>query len=145
MSVVGPGFDLRQAVRDIIREVLADRSKAAPQEPESVRIVDDDDLARFVASLLNRLDNPEFAHRLRNGHHRFSLENRHIGNGPIAKEKVLATRTAPALEGVVTQARLMSLNAVSGTVTLSASAVLTPLARDVARTRNIKIVRQDKC
>src|SRR5689334_1055807 len=136
MSVLDPRLDLRQAVRDVIREVLANKSSAAPREPEPVRIDDDVDLAKFVASLLDRLENPEFGRRLRSGGHRFTLAREQVGKALLAEDKPLSSTVSPVLEGVVTEARLTSLTSGSGTVTVSASAVLTPLARDTARARN---------
>ena len=114
--------ELRGMVRDLLREALANRTPATAGV-EAVRIVNDHDLASFVARLIQ----PATLDAVRAGKLRFTLQ--------------AEPTTAGALEGVITEQKLGKL-AGSGTLVLAPTAVLTPLARDKARKLGLKIERR---
>lgn len=116
--------DLRQMVRDVIREVIAQRQPASGVAVETVRIATDHDLAALVA----RITDPATFERVCAGKLRFTL-----GNAP-------ATSHA-ALTGVITEQKISHLTG-AGTLLLAPGAVLTPLARDKARRLGLTIERR---
>jgi hypothetical protein len=114
--------ELRGMVRDLLREVLANRTPPTAGV-ETVRIANDSDLASFVARLIQ----PTTLEAVRAGNLRFTLQS--------------GTPAAGALEGVITEQKLEKL-AGSGTLVLAPGAVLTPLARDRARKLGLKVERR---
>lgn len=128
--------ELRSLVRDVLREVLASRGRAAPAggpRTEAVRIASDVDLAAFVARLAKLMEDPAAAEAIRAGRHRFTLE-------PAPAARPAAGETT-VLRGAVTEAKINRC-AGAGVVVLAADAVLTPLARDRARALGLKIERR---
>ncbi len=117
--------ELRGMVRDVLREVMAQRS--APGV-ESVRLANDADLAAFVA----RLAQPATLEAVRAGKLRFTLQP---GAAPVAAPP------GNALDGVITEQKIDKF-AGQGTLLLAPGAVLTPLARDKARRLGLKIERR---
>ena len=116
--------EIRGMVREVIRDVMAKRVLSAV---ESVRIGSDNDLAAFVARLME----PAVQERVKAGKLRFTL-----GAAPVS--------TAPAantLGGVITE-KVIDRVAGAGTLVLAPDAVLTPLARDRARRLGLKIERR---
>jgi hypothetical protein len=132
--------ELRQMVRAALREVMPARTGPGasatspvtlPSGPlaggptvEQVRIAGDQDLAAFVAHLVD----PATLDRVRSGALRFTLAGAPSSVGP------------QPLSGVVSERRLDGLPAGS-TLVLAPGAVLTPLARDRARRLGMKIER----
>jgi hypothetical protein len=121
--------ELRGMVRDLLREVLANR-KPSTGAVETVRIANDGDLAAFVARVIqaSTLD------AVRSGKLRFALQG---GTAPAAASAV----AGGALEGVITERKLDKI-ARTGTLVLGPGSVLTPLARDKARRLGLKIERR---
>lgn len=125
--------DLRGMVRDVLREVMANRTgQPAAAGVERVRIASDQDLAAFVARLLD----PQTSEAVRSGRLRFSLQ----GSPPEAAAKSVPAAAA-ALDGVITEHRIDKM-AGTGTLVLAPDAVLTPLARDKVRRLGLKIERR---
>lgn len=118
--------DLRAMVREVLRDVVAQRGNAPLAAVESVRIASDADLAAFV----NRLMDPAVQERLKAGKLCFTL-------GPVPA----TTSAGSPLTGVVTE-KTIDRVAGSGTLILGPDAVLTPLARDRARQLKLKIERR---
>lgn len=126
------GNELRSMVREVLREALAQRGGAvAPQAgAEAVRLADDRDLAAFIA----RITAPGVVEQVRSGALRFTLGS------------ITAAAPAPAggpapLTGVVTEQKIEQLKG-AGTLVLAPGAVITPLARDRARSLGLKIERR---
>jgi hypothetical protein len=118
--------ELRHMVRDVLREVMAQRQPQAGSAVETVRIASDHDLAAFVARIIE----PQTLEKLRAGKLRFTL-----GNAP-------APASSPAaLTGVITEQKIDHLKS-AGTLVLAPGAVLTPLARDKARRLGLTIERR---
>ena len=132
---------LRKLVRDVIREVVGETSSPAARRVERARIAADGDLAGFVADLQRRLSDPGFALRLRLGQHRFVLDGTARAEAPDRRERA----AEEALQGVITESRLMTLAGNGTTIRLAPGAILTPLAQDRLRALGIKIEKAGRC
>lgn len=121
--------ELRHMVRDVLREVMAQRNPSnGSNAVESVRIANDHDLASFIARIIE----PATLEKLRAGKLRFTL-------GAAPAPAALASNTA--LTGVITEQKIEGLKG-AGTLILAPGAVLTPLARDKARRLGLTIERR---
>jgi hypothetical protein len=122
--------ELRLMVREILAEALGKRLAApAPSlDPEPVRIASDADLQALVA----RLAAPGGIEAVRAGRLRFVL----AGGGPNGQPAAAAL----ALDGVISERRLSGI-AKGAAVRLAQGAVMTPLARDLARRMGLVIER----
>lgn len=136
---------LRQMVREVLREVLP-RDAVAPVAPVApadspvvrrVRVRDDRDLADLVGQVLDLAADPARAADLRSGHLRFALDTGDVAPAPRPR-----TEAALVVErGAVTE-RLVHRAAQEGrSLQLGPRAVVTPLARDRARTLGVSIER----
>lgn len=128
--------DLRTMVRDVLREVMAQRGAAhgnGGSTVETVRIASDHDLAAFVARVIE----PGTLEKLRSGHLRFTLGAASHAPAPMAT----AAATGPALTGVITEQKIDHYKG-QGRLVLGPDAVLTPLARDKARRLGLTIERR---
>jgi hypothetical protein len=124
---------LRALVRDVIREALAETRRTGAPAAEPVRIASDADLDAFVRRIAGLLREPETAARIEAGAIRFTL-----AAGPAAAAP--ATPAATAQSGLVNERAIDQL-AEGTTLRLDRGAVVTPLARDRARQRRIRIER----
>lgn len=126
---------LRALVREVIGEALAEVRR--PGKPaggngtvaEPVRIATDADLDAFVRRIARLMRDPDAAARIESGALRFTLAG-----------------AAQAPAGGATIDGLVSERAIDGqpegaTLRLGPAAVVTPLARDRARARRIKLER----
>lgn len=120
--------ELRRMIRELLREIVVDR-KGAMTEP--VRIASDQDLQSFI----QRLSTPGTIEAVRAGRLRFTLG--------AANTASPATPSRSVLSGVISERKLGGCTA-GETITLARDAVLTPLARDVARRLGLKIERRDQ-
>ena len=118
--------ELRHMVRDVLREVMAQRGSGGSAAQETVRIATDHDLAAFVA----RVTEPAMAEKIRSGLIRFTL-------GPAPS----ASPPASTLTGVITEQKIGQMKG-PGPLVLAPGAVLTPLARDKARRLGLTIERR---
>ncbi len=146
--------ELRAMVRDLLRETLAgsNQGKAAGAKPHTrkVALATDRHVADFVTLLIGLIDDPATGKLVRTGGIKFTLAGDAQASVPsvsntAAPATVPATRSAEnhtgPLGGVITEARIARL-AGSGTVVLSPGAVITPLARDRARSLGLKFERK---
>lgn len=126
--------DLRTMVRDVLREVMAQRGAAqgGTTAVETVSIANDHDLAAFVARVIE----PGTLEKLRSGHLRFTL-----GAAAHAAPAPMAAAAGPALTGVITEQKIDHYKG-QGRLVLGPDAVLTPLARDKARRLGLTIERR---
>jgi hypothetical protein len=124
--------DLRAMVRDVLRDVMAQRGGASVNggTVEAVRIASDHDLAAFVARILD----PAVLERVRSGQLRFTL-------GAVPAPVPASAAPYAALTGVITEQKIDRLTA-HGRLVLAPGAVLTPLARDKARKLGLVIERR---
>lgn len=116
--------ELRNMVREVLREAMGAKHAPGLSAVEAVRISNDADLQAFI----NRLFDPAIHERVKSGKLRFTL-------GSAA-----APSLGAALTGVITE-KTIDKHAGGGTLALAADAVLTPLARDKARQLGLKIER----
>lgn len=128
--------DLRAMVRDVLREAIAARNGVAAgmQAPHRVRIANDTDLQAFIA----RLASPGVIEAVRAGSLKFGLAVETASAG--STHAIGAPPPNPVLDGVVAERALAGF-AEGSTVKLFANAVLTPLARDLARRKGINFER----
>jgi hypothetical protein len=106
---------------------------------EPVSITSDAELDAFVQRLAQRIEKPAERTAIRSGALRFAL-----GRGAGAR----ATPTGGARRidhGAVTERIVREAAAAEGTIVLGPRAVLTPLARDVARTLGVTIEKEKRC
>lgn len=128
---------LRNMVRDVLREAIASRSGQTFSAVESVRIGSDAELQAFVQRLLD----PAVQERVRSGRLRFTLSQPAGAPPSPAAPPVGNPSPGTPLTGVVSE-KIIDRHAGAGTLILSADAVLTPLGRDRARQLKIRIERR---
>ncbi|WP_136441242.1 hypothetical protein [Pacificoceanicola onchidii] len=139
------------AIRDEIRAILREELSALLAEQagphvETVRIETSDDLTAFARHLLERLSTPDFASRVQSGEIRFALDRAApVAHAPSLPAAPIPVGTepkpvAPMLDQkLVTEADLARFGA--GPLRVPQNARLTPLAKDEARRKGIRIER----
>jgi hypothetical protein len=115
-------------------EVIGDGRSAEAGRIEHVTLESDEDLDRFVRSLLARFESDGAA--IHAGRLRFSLG----GPGPAGGGGVLRIE-----RGAVTERTVKDAAAAGARLVLAPGAVLTPLAREKARALGIDIERERRC
>jgi hypothetical protein len=108
---------------------------------ERVNLRTDADLDGFVRSLVRRLENPRDRMAIRSGKLRFHLGA--IGTGAGA-----APAAGPAMRierGAVTERTVREAAAAGARLVLAPRAVLTPMARDRARSLGVEIEKERPC
>lgn len=125
----------------------AGAARSASGSGEPVRIDDDVDLNGFVRGLAERLRDPDTRDAIRAGRLRFSLRR---SDAPITQ--TAATAQAPGapgqsrtVTGPVTERTIKAAAADGAQLVLGPGAVLTPLARDCARSLGVKIEKERGC
>ena len=113
--------ELRNMVREVLREAMATRGAQTLSAVESVRIGNDTELHAFVQRLLD----PAVQERVKSAKLRFTL----------------ATQSGAPLTGVISE-KIVDRHAGAQTLVLAADAVLTPLGRDRARQLKLRIERR---
>jgi hypothetical protein len=115
-------------------EVIGDGTSAEAGRVEHVALASDEDLDRFVRSLLARFESDGAA--IRAGRLRFSLGRPGPGSsgGAMRIER-----------GAVTERTVKEAAAAGARLLLAPGAVLTPLAREKARALGIEIERERRC
>ncbi len=113
-------------------EVIGEGAGTAAARTEHVTIDSDEDLHRFVQSLLARLQTDGAA--IRAGQLRFSLGKPGPGTSTMRIER-----------GAVTERTVKEAAATGARLVLAPAAVLTPLAREKARALGIEIERERRC
>jgi len=114
---------------------------AADATIERVDLRTDADLDAFVRSLVRRLENPRDRMAIRSGRLRFRLGA--IGTGAGA-----APAAGPAMRierGAVTERTVRDAAAAGARLVLARRAVLTPMARDRARSLGVEIEKERPC
>jgi hypothetical protein len=137
--------ELRALIREVIRDVLPNGLPIT----ETVDLSTDDDLAAFVARLLDL--SPEERDEIRSGRKRFRLATaaaspapaqaappaQGAANGAAVSQNVRRIERGAVTEAVVSQAARAGERLVLGR-----GAVLTPLARDRARASGVQIDKE---
>ncbi len=131
--------ELRALVREVIRDVLPDGLSVT----ETVNLSTDEDLAAFVARLLDLA--PEQRAELRSGRKRFRLAALAAPAAPAAQTRGNGRAGSPVRRiesGAVTE-RMVNAAAQAGErLVLGRWAVLTPLAGDRARAAGVEIEKE---
>jgi hypothetical protein len=148
--------DAREILRELLHDALAGANGAGvtPQIPpppvaavhrpstwkattpppeagaELVALNSDDDLDRFVRTLLARFENPQEREAIRAGRLRFTLRGG-ATSGVVRVER-----------GAVTERKVEEAAKAGARLVLGPAAVLTPLAREKARAKGIEIERE---
>jgi hypothetical protein len=141
--------EVRTLVRDLIKEVLPE--VAHPAEAREVRIDDDGDLANFVATVLQLAQDETQAERLRSGQLRFALARTSGSNSlpftgdgaaPPSDPGSSSRTPRPVLridKGAVTERMIVQALTDGSRIVLGKGAVLTPLARELARKKHLTL------
>lgn len=140
---------LRDEIRAILREeISALRSEVgyAPPASEQVRITSSAELTLFAQELVQRASEPGFAGRVARGELVFELATPMPAAAPAAVSRAIVTgppRKAPyRLEkSLITERDINALDASARSLRIGPASRLTPLARDEARRRGIRIER----
>jgi hypothetical protein len=106
---------------------------------EAITLTSDAELEAFVRRLLQRFENPQERAAIRSGALRFSLARGH--GAPAAA----ATAERRIEHGAVTERLVREAAAADSSIRLGPRAVLTPLARDVARSLGVTIEKEKRC
>lgn len=133
--------ELRSAVRAVLLEVLPAGVSApgtAPGGHDTVELRTDADLDAFVRRVADLCEDPAQRAALRDGPRRFRL---------CAAQEVLPPAEGTALvlrieQGAVTERVVKKAAADGARLVLGPRAVLTPLARDMARTQGVEIKKE---
>lgn len=99
----------------------------------------DAELEAFVRSLLRRFENPRDREAIRTGKLRFALR---------ARADAAVTVTGPVIRverGAVTERAVRDAAAAGARLVLAPAAVLTPMARDRARSLGVQIEKERRC
>jgi hypothetical protein len=106
---------------------------------ERVDLRSDADLDGFVRSLARRLDNPRDRMAILSGRLRFSLA------APATGETAAAGPVLRIEKGAVTERHVREAAEKGARLVLSPRAVLTPMARDRARSLGVEIEKERRC
>lgn len=144
---------LRDEIRAILREEIAALSSeafGAPPASERVRIASGADLTRFAQELVQRMSEPGFAERVARGDLVFDLASPMPAPAPAAIPASAAPSSAPAPrrtapdrldKPLITERDINALDTSARSLRIAPTSRLTPLARDEARRRGIRIER----
>jgi hypothetical protein len=106
---------------------------------EAVSLTSDAELAAFVTRLLDLAEQPRDRLAIRSGALRFTLR-------PGASTPGAAASGVQRIErGAVTERAVRAAAESGSSIVLGPKAVLTPLARDIARTLGVKIEKEKRC
>ena len=137
---------IREEIRNILREELSALfEQREVSHVEYVRIDTSEDLNVFVKHLFGRFSNEDFVAKVRTGEIRFSLKRpSRFGEVPFvpATTPVEDSKREFLDKKLITEADLASFG--SGCLCVPLSARITPLAKDEAQRRGIRIEKVDK-
>ena len=144
LAGLGPE-ELRAAVRAVLREVLPPGTVAEPGAgTHDVVIATDADLTAFVRRVAALCEDDEVRTAMQAGHHEFRLAGGSLGLETVAARPPRPAE-APVLRverGAVTERVVIKAAANGGRLVLGRGAVLTPLAKDKARSLGVEIEKE---
>ncbi len=131
----------REQLRALVREALQDALPSLGQGgPRPVSIRDDAELAAFVADVVRLADDPRDGPRLRAGEIRFRLVH---APAPAVPRPAVDTAPEHRVErGAVTERHVRAAESAGARLVVGPRAVLTPMARDRARSAGVEVVRE---
>ena len=109
---------------------------------ETVRIDGDEDLQAFVRALVTRLESPRERLAIKAGRLRFQLRR---STAPVGAPGAAAGPVVRVAQGAVTERHIREAHSSGARLVLARAAVLTPLARDAARSLGVQIERESQC
>jgi hypothetical protein len=112
---------------------------------ETVRIVSDEDLQTFVRALAGRLENPRDRLAIKTGRLRFALQRAATAGTLAETPGTDAQEVVRVQKGAVTERHVRDAASRGARLVLARGAVLTPLARDSARSLGVQIEKEGKC
>lgn len=138
---------IRDEVRAILREEIAvlrgEIAGKAATQTENVRITGSADLNRFARDLVQRSADPEFAARILRGELMFDLAPDTVTHHAPIVTGSASSEPARLDKALVTERDIVALDASARSVRVARRSCLTPLARDEARRRGIRIERTE--
>jgi hypothetical protein len=133
--------DLRAAVRSVLREVLPDAG-AAPTGPSGdVVIATDADLTAFVRRVAAMCEDADVRGAFLDGRHGFRLTGASPGLVTVAAQPPRPAEVRIE-RGAVTERTVVKAAADGTRLVLGRGAVLTPLAKDKARSLGVEIEKE---
>lgn len=137
---------LREEIRAILREELAALRSEASASIEKVRITSTAELDRFARDLVRRAASPDFSRVVAEGQVRFELVGPSASAPPATSTMDIVTSSPPAAaptldKTLITERDIAALEPSVRSLRLAKRSRLTPLARDEARRRGIRIER----
>lgn len=132
------GDELRALVRATLREVLPQLS-TGDRTVEPVQLRDDADLQAFVARVVALAQDPATAQDLRDGRHRFTLAP---GSGSVSGQPAAAVAPQRVTRGAVLERHVRAAASAGTRIIAAPGVVVTPLARERARTSGVEIVTE---
>lgn len=143
---------LREEIRAILREEIAalrsGLAAPAPCETERVRLTSSAELNRFAADLVRRAADPAFRERVARGEIMFELAQGHAPGAAASAAPIVqgpARRAPERLEKtLITERDIAALGGEVRSLQLTPHSRLTPLARDEARRKGIRIERTER-
>ena len=137
---------LRDEIRAILREeisALRSESPAAAPSVERVRVSSSADLTRFAQDLIRRAGDTEFCARVARGELVFELSAATAAGGPIVSGP--PQRQSDTLDKtLITERDIATISPSARSLRIAPHSRLTPLARDEARRRGIRIERTER-
>ena len=140
--------DLRAAVRAVLGDVLGESAQGGTlralddSSVRSVALRTDGDLDAFVRDIATRCEDPVERAALRDGRRRFRLAPAEAGESSDGQRPPAAAAVVRVERGAVTERTVGRAAAEQARLVLGPRAVLTPLARDKARTLGVEIERE---
>jgi hypothetical protein len=139
--------ELRAAVRAVLREVLpaelVAESTGSPPEHGDVRIAGDADLTSFVRRIATLCEDPGQRAALQAGRHAFRLDRSGLEAAADPRPRTPASPRVTRIDrGAVTERAVQRAANEGARLLLGRAAVLTPLARDKARTLGVEIEKE---
>lgn len=152
--------DLRQVVREVLAEVLPGLANGAGTQAWTVRLSTDAELHDFVLRVLRLAEDPKVRGDLISGRTRFRLTPRSedetppatpgVNQGAVTERAVRGVGKGAGTEravhrvdkGAVTERAVAAAAKAGAAMVLGPRAVLTPLARDKARTLGVPIEKE---
>ena len=133
--------ELRAAVRAVLREVLPDTGAVSTGPSGEVVVATDADLTAFVRRVAALCEDPEVRNALQDGRHGFRLMGASPGLVTVAAQPPRPTQVRIE-RGAVTERTVIKAAADGARLLLGRGAVLTPLARDKARSLGVEIEKE---
>lgn len=137
---VGPQTSAPASAPQPAAETATTAPASGGAEVEDVDLRTDADLDAFVRSLVRRLENPRDRMAIRGGKVRFRLRS-----GPAAGTAAPAGPVMRVERGAVTERTVREAAAAGARLVLAPRAVLTPMARDRARSLGVDIEKERRC